>query len=439
MSLKDLYVTWCALTHTTERATHRRGARYFLPALFVDRFANFGGLDTDLLTRQLDDCRTFTDDGWTGYWGGIAETHRRAADEALARLGAPQTGALPPDAGNVGDALTELGAALAPAVSMFADRTPENGPGIVDAFAAANPDHRDAAIAVDELVKVMVYQFIAAWPGWSPRRMAAYRESRRIFHLLLTSLAPAMNAEVERYEITVDSEQVTAYGVFPRSPVPVPTVLATNGLEGTVQEILAPALKARYLGVAVVAMEMPGTFMYSRPLSVDSERIYSAVIDRIVADPRVDPDRVGMLGFSFGATWSTRMAARDHRLKAVVSNGGFLHHSFGPAAMVGMPEILVDTMKRTVGATNLLSLARRLHPLSTTALHRQITAPVLAVNGDRDTLADPRDTVELAREAPNGELLLYPGDDHCAMGNYTAWFDHSTSWLVEKLGARARG
>lgn len=56
-----------------------------------------------------------------------------------------------------------------------------------------------------------------------------------------------------------------------------------------------------------------------------------------------------MVGLSFGARWSTRMAARDGRLKAVVSNGGLYHRSFQPAATFGMPEIMLWTLQQTTG------------------------------------------------------------------------------------------
>lgn len=63
---KNLLVTLCALTRTTERAAHRRGVGYFLPALFVDRFANLGGLDKTQFSAQLDACRSFEDEAWAG-------------------------------------------------------------------------------------------------------------------------------------------------------------------------------------------------------------------------------------------------------------------------------------------------------------------------------------------------------------------------------------
>lgn len=431
--MKDLFVTWSALTRTTERATRRRGARYFLPALFVDRFANMGGLDKDLFTSQLDECRTFQDEGWVTYWRDLGQPHLDAADAELAALGAPSVQQI---LGLHGDeTAARLGAALAPAVTVLADRSPENGRTLVADFIAEHPAERAAAVAIDQLIKAMVYLFAASWPGWSPERLRAYGDSQRLMHVLLLGLAPHVGFRAERIELDLAGEDAVAYGVFPEGDHECPTVLVTNGLEGTIQEALLPALRLRDRGIAMVTMEMPSTFQYRRPLSLETEDMYDAVIEQLAAHPRVDADRMGMMGISFGAHWSTRMAARSSRLKAVVSNGGLYHRSFGAAATLGMPEIMLWTLQRTTGATNLANLGHKLRALSLTKLYPTIPIPILAINGDNDTLVSTQDTIDLAEGAPLGELLLYPGDDHCAMGHYTEWLDASTEWLHDKLEA----
>lgn len=424
-------VTWCALAKTTEKAARRRGVGHFLPALFVDRFANMGGIDKRLFTQQLGGCRTFEDEGWAAYWRGLAQTHLEAADAELATLGAPSVRMiLDSDDDSTAEA---LGHVLAPAVRVFADRIPEDAGTLLADFVAEQPEHRPEAAAIDSLVKAMTYLFAASWPGWSPARLRAYGDSQRIMHALLIGLAPAMNVHVERIELEIAGEHAVAYGVFPVQDFPGPAVLVSNGLEGTIQEALIPALRLRTRGIAMITMEMPSTFQYLKPLSAESEEMYLAVIEQLAAHRRVDPERIGMMGISFGAHWSTRMAARSTRLKAVVSNGGLYHRSFSAAATFGMPEIMLWTLKRTVGAKNLVELGRCLHALSIKELYGEITIPILAINGDTDTLISTQDTIDLATGAPRGELLLYPHDDHCAMGHYTEWLDQSTAWLEKHL------
>jgi len=430
---KNLIVSLCALTGTTEYAARRVGVGYFLPELFVDRFAHMGGIDKRLFTSQLRDCRSFDDQAWVDYWRRLAARHLEVAAAALVRLGGPAPSELLVPADD--DLVGRLGAVLAPAVDVFAERAPETVGQLVTSFIADNPDHVDAAVAVDELVKAMTYLFAASWPGWTPRRLQAYAESQCLFEALIRALAPAMGIDVEVITLHVDGEAVKGYAAFPAGGEPAATVLITNGMEGTIQEVAIPILKYRHNGMAVVTMEMPGTYAYRKPLSLESENLYTAMLDHLTAHPGVDADRIGMVGVSFGAHWSARMAARDKRIKAVVANGGLYHRSFKPAGTFGMPAIILSTLRNTIGATSLTDMGRRLHALSLEALYADIAVPLLVINGDTDTLVSTQDSVDLANAASRGELILYPDDDHCAMGHYSEWLATSVYWLQQHLGS----
>ncbi|OBJ42518.1 hypothetical protein A5630_20620 [Mycolicibacterium mucogenicum] len=429
---KNLIVSVCALTGTTEHAARRVGVGYFLPELFVDRFANMGGIDKQLFASQLRDCRSFDDQSWADYWRRFAVRHLDVAAAALDRLGGPAPTALLVPADD--DLVARLGAVLAPAVDVLAERTPETVGQLVTSFIADNPDHVDAAVAIDELVKAMTYLFAASWPGWTPRRLQAYAESQCLFEALLRALAPAMGIDVEVITLHVDGEAVKGYAAFPVGSEPVATVLITNGLEGAIQEVAMPILKYRHSGMAVVTMEMPGTYAYRKPLSVESENLYTAMLDHLAAHPRVDADRIGMVGVSFGAHWAARITARDKRIRAAVCNGGLYRRSFKPSATFGKPAIILESLRNTTGASSLIGLGRRLHALSLEAHYADITVPLLVINGDTDTLVSAQDSVDLADAVPNAELILYPNDDHCAMGHYSEWLATSVDWLQRHLG-----
>lgn len=429
---KNLIVSLCALTGTTEQAARRFDVGYFLPELTVDRFANMGGIDKRLFATQLRECRSFDDRAWADYWRRLAVEHLDIAAPALERLGGPGLGELlvPADDGLI----AQLGAVLAPAVDVFAERTPETVGQLVTSFVADNPGHADAAIAIDELVKAMTYLFAASWPGWTPNRLQAYAESQCLFEVLIRALAPAMGIDVEVITLHAEGENIKAYAAFPAGSEPAATVLISNGLEGAIQEVVIPILKYRHNGMAVVTMEMPGTYAYRKPLSLESENLYVAMLDHLAAHPRVDADRIGMVGVSFGAHWSARMALRDKRIKAAVCNGGLYHRSFRPTATFGMPAIILETLRNSTGATGLADLGRRLHALSLKAGYPDIKVPLLVINGDADTLVSTQDSVDLADAVPNSELILYPNDDHCAMGHYSEWLATSVDWLQRHLG-----
>ena len=432
---KRVAVSALAMTHTTERAAHRFGVAPFLPRLFADRFTHLGGIPEDRFREQLAGCRSFEDARWAGYWQVFADEHLMRADTALSRLGGPTTEQLL-DAVATTD-LNALGVLLAPASRILSERGTVADPADVDRFCAEHPEAADSAMALDGLVKALVYEFVAAWPGWGPQRLRAYERSHRLCEVLLLALAPAMDVTVESVQIPInDVDSVRGFLVLPVGAASTPTVLVTNGLEGTLAEVLIPLVAQRHLGFGTLVMEMPGTYSYHEPLSVAAESAYTKVIDFLVADPRVDPDSIGMMGFSFGGYWSTRMAAVDRRLKVAVSNGALTHRSFGAANSVGMPEIMVSTLASTVGASSMVDLSRKMASLSLERLYRSIEIPLLVINGARDTLISTQDSIDLAVEAPNAQLVLYADDDHCAMGNAQHWSDLSARFLHDHLVAR---
>jgi esterase FrsA len=231
----------------------------------------------------------------------------------------------------------------------------------------------------------------------------------------------------------VEDEVVDGYLILPLGKQACPVVIATNGLEGTVQELVLPLIRYRHSGLAVFVMEMPGTYSYHRPMSGASEKIYHRVIDHIADHPRVDANRIGFVGVSFGGYWAARMAAASQRLRCVVACGAPTHNSFLASSAIGIPDIIVRALLKTTQAGNFHRLGKQLQALSLREAYRQISTPLLVINGENDTLLSTKDSIELAAGARNATLVLYPGDDHCAMGHYREWLDMSQAWLQEHL------
>ncbi|OLT34997.1 hypothetical protein BJF84_27825 [Rhodococcus sp. CUA-806] len=441
--LHKVFVTACAVTRTTDVAVRWLGATPFLPALFALRYANMGGLDRDQFTRQLHRARSFRDDRWCAYWDGIAEDCLGRANDLLGDLAAA-AGVAAPDIGIENNRATEvLIDLLEPAAVLFADYGPQHDSAAVADLVAANiaPNRQaytaTAFNAFDAWVKAITYFQVSAFPGHSHYRLRAYWRSRRLFDILIDALAPNLDVTVERVSIPgSDGDAVAGYLILPSGPGPHPVVLTTNGLEGTAQELAIPQLRYRRSGMAMFVMEMPGSYAYSERMRPESETFYHRVIDRMIADERLNPDRIAMVGVSFGGYWTARLAATDSRLSCAIACGAPTHRSFNGGAL-GTPQIILGALADTLGATNPVNLRGKLRALSIKDLYHQIAIPLLVINGDTDTLMDTQDSVDLAAAAPQGTVLLYPDDDHCAMGHYREWLDHSQQWLVHQLGAHS--
>jgi esterase FrsA len=442
---QKLFVSACALTRSTDLAARWTGAAPFLPALFVLRYANMGGLDHTEFARQIRAAQSFRDDRWCSYWNDIADAHARRATDLLAALAGTDSSAVP-DLTNPGAAIAAehrdgLAALIAPAAALFADHGPQPNArtlsALVDEHAPASDRPRItlALKTIDAWVKAVTYYQVSAFPGHDPHRMAAYWRSRHLFDALIDALAPTLGLAAEHIDIALtNGDVVRGYLIVPPGSGPHPVVLTTNGLEGTAQELAIPQLRYRDSGMAMFAMEMPGSYAYTDPMRPESEAVYHQVIDYLAADERLDSTKVAMVGVSFGGYWAARMAATNDRLSCAIACGAPTHRSFHSGAL-GTPQIILHALANTVGATHPIDLVRKLRALSIRELYPDITIPLLVINGDHDTLMSTRDSSDLAHAATNATLLLYPDDDHCAMGHYRQWLDYSQHWLLEHLTA----
>ena len=441
--LQKLFVTACAVTRSTDLAARWTGAAPFLPALFVLRYANMGGLDRSSFAAQIRGARSFRSDRWCTYWNGIADAHARRTTDLQRSLAGAESAAVPDfrDPETVAEHLDGLTAWIAPAVELFADHGPQPDTctltALVDRHAATGDRHRVtlAYRALDAWVKAITYYQVSAFPGHDRDRMQAYWRSAHLFDALVGAAAPALGLTVERVDIPVaGGDAARGYLIVPPGAGPHPVVLTTNGLEGTVQELAIPQLRYRDSGMAIFVMEMPGSYAYTDPMSPDSEAVYHRVIDHLAADERLDAGRIAMVGVSFGGYWTARLAATDDRLACAIACGAPTHRSFHGGAL-GTPQIILHALAKTVGAAHPIDLMSKLKALSIRDRYADITIPLLVINGDRDTLMSTQDSSDLARAAANATLLLYPDDDHCAMGHYRQWLDYSQRWLVEHLTA----
>jgi len=440
---QKLLVTACAVTRSTDLIARWTGAAPFLPALFVLRYANMGGLDQATFAEQIRAARSFRDDRWCGHWNTIAKAHARRATDLLRDLADTDSTTVPDladvDAATAAEHLDRLTALIAPAAELFADHGPQPDTGALTALVGEKTPFGDRAritlafTAIDAWVKAITYYQVSAFPGHGADRMKAYWRSRHLFDVLIGALVPTLGLTVESVDVPVaGGEVVRGYLVVPPGPGRHPVVLTTNGLEGTAQELAIPQLRYRDSGLAMFLMEMPGSYAYSNRMRPESEVVYHQVIDHLAADERLDSQRIAMVGVSFGGYWTARIAAANDRLACAIACGAPTHRSFHGGAL-GTPQIILHALAKTVGAAHPIDLMGKLKALSIRDRYRHITIPLLVINGDRDTLMSTQDSADLAQAAENASLLLYPDDDHCAMGHYRQWLDYSQGWLLDQL------
>lgn len=444
-TLRRCFITACMLTRTTDLAARRLGAGFFLPSLFVLRYASMGGLDPSLFASQLRGVKSFKDAAWCGYWNALAQGQMASAGAlwpgfADPLAAAPTVGAGAAERGvetwaRVGESLRTALRPLGTRVVDWMTQSDAQVEATLKTDPQVSPEGRQALLVLRCLVKAITYYQVSAFPGGSPARMEAYARSRALFHEMAMVVGPLLGLEIEKHRIDPDGDAVEGYLVTPEGGGRHPLAIITNGLEGTVQELAIPLLRYHDSGMAVFVMEMPGTYAYEQPMSEASEGAYHVLIEQLSRHPSIDAQRIGFVGVSFGGHWAARMAAKSLRLRCAVACGAPTHHSFKVKGTIGIPDIIIRALLNTTGARSLPSLGMKLQALSLQGLYRHIRIPLLVINGDRDTLLSTQDSVDLAAGAPHATLKLYPDDDHCAMGHYREWLDLSQAWLKEHLSS----
>lgn len=212
----------------------------------------------------------------------------------------------------------------------------------------------------------------------------------------------------------------------------LPVTLFVNGLEGSAEEIGFPLHKFKEERMAFAIASVPGGVDSPIPMSTDSEKILTAILDDIEQDERIDKEKMGIVGFSFGAYWSYITAKTDSRIKFAVCNGIPMTHTFNPDTTFGLNPVLAYGLMCVFDVKHplfLMGITQKLSKRAESLLNKK-SAPILAMDGDEDSVVDPRDTAILGK-APNNRLIFIKNDDHCGLFHYERMIHIIFIWIKE--------
>jgi len=117
---------------------------------------------------------------------------------------------------------------------------------------------------------------------------------------------------------------------------PLPTLLHVDGYDGTAEELYASVYPALERGYAFAAIDGPGQggVLYEQriPMRPDWENVVPGMVDALLAHAEVDPQRVILVGRSFGGVIAPRGASGEHRIAALIVDPG--QYDMG-AAVIG--------------------------------------------------------------------------------------------------------
>src|SRR5882672_2918671 len=305
-----------------------------------------------------------------------------------------------------------------------------------------------------------------AWSAIGDRHMAkaksasgatAAKEYKYAFEYYLFARFPLENSagKVKAYEKAL--EAFTAYAKLQDPPIeivrlpkgvrPAPLVLTIGGLDGRKEN--ASFRSDAYLahGVGYFSFDMPGTGQSTiRQVVPGAEREFTRVLDYIRTRPELDAKRVVVYGGSWGGHWAARLAYLEReRIRGAVVQGGPVHEYFQPEwqkKAIGTREYLFELFEARAAIYGAKTLDEFLAygpkmSLKTAGWLDKPSAPMLVINGMRDTQVPVEDLFLLMRSGSPKEVWINPQGGH--MGRNVALSDQkifetvTLPWVVRMV------
>jgi dipeptidyl aminopeptidase/acylaminoacyl peptidase len=221
----------------------------------------------------------------------------------------------------------------------------------------------------------------------------------------------------ERTAESADGSPVHGWITVPDGPGPHPVLLTVHGgpysqYGWTLFDETQTYVSAGY---AVVQCNPRGSSGYGQAHgraiqggfgTVDAADLL-AFLDAALEDPRLDADRVGIMGGSYGGYMTTLLIGRTNRFAAAISERAFND----PVSFVGSSDIGWFFPDRYLGSD-----PERVATQSALAHAGSITTPTLVIHSEEDWRCPveqgARLYVELKRRGVPTEFLLFPGEGH---------------------------
>lgn len=284
-------------------------------------------------------------------------------------------------------------------------------------------------------------------PDMSPLKAGAYGKYLECFRRA-NEFADII---IEEIVIERDGQTVRGHLRLPRGASerqPVPAVLIMCGGDMYKEDRQKYAEGALNQGLAALVVDAPGTGETTFPHAPESVVAWQAALDHLSSRPDIKQDRLGAFGVSRGGLWVMRLAATDHRIKALISIApagvGYWGTSderrswreatdararinwFGPQGTRPKVEPVTEDMQR--------------HEFERWSLKDQglldkLTMPMFLINGKIDHLS-PIGNLYLLLESgpPNGRVArVYADDGHIAAQHEKEWGPAVWSWMKEQL------
>ena len=277
---------------------------------------------------------------------------------------------------------------------------------------------------------------------------------RTMYRTMLDTMNRAIDTGelgVQRVELPYQGRRVAGLFMPGQGEGPRPCIVFCNGLD-SVKEMIFLSVRDAFArrGVSVLALDQPGVGealrLHGLTAVVEAERWAAAAVDYLEERLDVDPDRIGMMGWSLGGYYAPRAACYEKRFKLCVAWGA--NHNWGELqtrrlAREGdnpVPHYWDHVM--WVWGKNSLDEFMRFVPQVTLEGHLQhMTAPFLIVHGAKDRqipLEYAHKSYEQSVNCPDRTLKVFTeregGVEHVGADNMEPMRSYIADWVATRFG-----
>ncbi len=262
-----------------------------------------------------------------------------------------------------------------------------------------------------------------------PKKARALRSSATT---LYAQALPVLMPTVDRVDPAWRATTLPGFLARPAgAPRPVPLVVLLNGSSTAKEETLLWSGAFLNHGLAVLALDWPGTGETAQTMTVTAEcdDLTDGVLALAKEDPGLDERRVALVGFSLGGALAVRCAAFDRRIAAAVA----VTPPYDPRRWLAAANpLVVEQLAAAAGGAEALSGLAAGFALP--GLAPRLRCPLLAIGAGRDLVVPPAESARLCAEAGDlGTLLWFPDGGHGLYEAVAEWTDDAARWLVAVL------
>ncbi|MGA5417998.1 alpha/beta hydrolase family protein [Streptomyces pseudogriseolus] len=287
----------------------------------------------------------------------------------------------------------------------------------------------------------------------NPDRMPTYRRVLELTEKAFELYDPAtIRVEIPyRADGAPEGAFLPAYFTKAERPdgSPAPVVIQWNGLDSTKEHQYTSGfcheLAAR--GISTLMVDTPGTGEALRlqglVARIDSEVFAEACVDWLQGRDDIDPDRIGLVGWSLGGYYAPRAAAFEKRLALVVAWGA--NHNWGAVQRRRLEregERPVPHYWEHVlwvwGHDDLDDFIRFADDIHLDGVVEQITVPFLITHGENDRqipLEYAHRSYEQAVNSPKRQLRIFTaeegGAEHVSLDHLPLASSYVADWIKE--------